>query len=118
MSLPWVDLACSTRPVAPEVAYIIPTFEWDRLTKGSTIFTGRASGLRIYLKRPWFNSGEGEQLAVIVGYPGLAKDAPYTTWGTDPTKISAKLEGGYNSTTPTTSVFYQIRILAQLPSRT
>ena len=100
-----IIIPSSARPVAPEVAYIIPTFEWDRLTKGSTIFTGRASGLRIYLKRPWFNSGEGEQLAVIVGYPGLAKDAPYTTWGTDPTKISAKLEGGYNSTTPTTSVF-------------
>ncbi len=100
-----VNVPSSARPSAPEIAYIIPTFEWDRLTKGSTIFTGRASGLRIYLKRPWFSSGEGEQLAVIIGYPGLAKDSPYTTWGTDPSKLSAKLEGGYNATTPTAAVF-------------
>jgi hypothetical protein len=100
-----VNVLSSARPAAPEIAYIIPTFEWERATKGNTIVTGRASGLRIYIKRPWFSSGEGEQLAVIVGYPGLAKDTPYTTWGTDPSKLSAKLEGGFNATTPTTTVF-------------
>ena len=54
----------------------------------------------MYLKRPWYSSGEGEQLAVVLMFPkvsdnlGGSAGATYTTWGTDPAKLSAPLSGG------------------------
>lgn len=85
----------SARPVAPQVEYVIPTFEWERNTSGLTMLTARVSGLRVYLRRPWYSSGEGEQLAVIL-YLNITDNlnsgnVPVTTWGTDPTKMSAAL---------------------------
>lgn len=96
-----VNILSSARPSAPQVEYIIPTFEWDRVEKGNLTLTGRASGLRVYLKRPWYSSGEGEQLAVVLSLPQMpqlsgvptSSGAPYSTWGTDPTKISSPLQG-------------------------
>jgi hypothetical protein len=62
-----VDVPASRRPVAPQIAYVIPTFSWQRQTqtnlKRSVRFGG---GLRVYLERPWFSSGEGELLGVVL----------------------------------------------------
>ncbi|MBD2731845.1 hypothetical protein H6G96_37630 [Nostoc sp. FACHB-892] len=62
-----VDVPASSRPVAPQIAYVIPTFGWQRQTqtnlKRSVRFGG---GLRVYLERPWFSSGEGELLGVVL----------------------------------------------------
>ena len=86
--------------MAPQVEYVIPTFEWNRATTGKKTVTGRVSGLRVYLKRPWYSSGEGEQLAVVLMFPkvsdtiGGSAGATYTTWGTDPAKLSAPLPNG------------------------
>ena len=95
-----IIIPSSARPLAPQIEYIIPTFEWDRVEKGNLTLTGRASGLRIYLKRPWYSSGEGEQLAVILSINLSdnisSKNVSCTTWGTDPTKLSAPLPGGIN----------------------
>jgi|CXWL01.1.fsa_nt_gi hypothetical protein len=97
-----VIIPSSARPLAPQVEYVIPTFEWSREEKGALTLTGRACGLRIYLKRPWYSSGEGEQLAVVLAVPTVnfgatsisSAGVPVTTWGTDPTKLSAPLPGG------------------------
>lgn len=97
-----IIIPSSTRPLAPEVEYIIPTFEWARGEKGNLTLTGRGSGLRIYLKRPWYSSGDGEQLAVVLAVPSVAAIAalpssgnvPVSYWGTDPTKLSGPLPGG------------------------
>jgi hypothetical protein len=112
-----VNILSSARPSAPQVEYVIPTFEWDRVEKGNLTLTGRASGLRIYLKRPWYSSGEGEQLAVILPLPvnplvgGIATSsgAPYTTWGTDPTKISAPLIEQQGTVSPLPESFVNIK---------
>lgn len=98
-----VIIPSSARPVAPQIEYVIPTFEWDRVQNGNLTLTGRASGMRVYLRRPWYSSGEGEQLAVVL-FQGNANanvtavaSPPVglvTTWGTDPTKLSAPLPGG------------------------
>ena len=54
-----VDVPASARPAVPLVNYLMPTFGWQRQTqtnlKRSVRFGG---GLRIYLERPWFSSGE------------------------------------------------------------
>jgi hypothetical protein len=87
----------SARPAAPKVLYVIPTFRWQR--KGDPIEGGIESkrsngGLRVYLERPWFSSGDGELLGVILGTGELADDRtnpppdqlkPFITqWGADP----------------------------------
>lgn len=98
-----INIPSSARPLAPQIEYIIPTFEWDRTQKNNQILTGRASGLRIYLKRPWYSSGEGEQLAVVLAIReqpnAIARINPsagamVSTWGKDPTKITSALPGG------------------------
>ena len=97
-----VIIPSSARPAKPEVEYIIPTFEW-RKSSTSTVMRHRrmGGGLRIYLKRPWYSSGEGEQLAVIIpgkgspqsltsimAKPGTGLNPFLTHWGVDPIKLS------------------------------
>lgn len=95
-----VIIPSSAKPLAPEVLYIIPNFEWSRNTNNSTntTITARGAGLRVYLKRPWYSSGEGEKLAVVLNMNINDKlssgSTPVSTWGTDPTKLSAPLPGG------------------------
>ncbi len=96
-----VDVPASARPLAPSVAYVLPTFGWQRQTetnvKRSVRFGG---GLRVYLERPWFSSGEGELLGVALwsGSNGVLNEATrdkfksyFTQWGMDPIWKTANL---------------------------
>jgi hypothetical protein len=98
-----VDVPASERPIAPEPAYILPTFGWQRQTetnlKRSIRFGG---GLRVYLHRPWFSSGEGELLGVTLwshtngtlNQDSRTKFKPYfTQWGMDPIWETGNLGG-------------------------
>jgi hypothetical protein len=89
-----VDVPASARPLAPVVVYVVPTFGWERQTdtnsKRSVRFGG---GLRVYLRRPWFSSGEGELLGVTLwSYANGSLDAAtrdkfkpfFTQWGMGP----------------------------------
>jgi hypothetical protein len=98
-----VDVPASARPLAPDVVYVVPTFGWERQTdsnlKRSVRFGG---GLRVYLNRPWFSSGEGELLGVAlwsyqngpVDQAARDKFKPFfTQWGMDPIWQSDNLGG-------------------------
>ena len=81
-----VDILSSAPPAAPKPLYVIPTFRWEDSPQGRRRVGG---GLRVYLERPWFSSGIGEQLAVVLfghDYPAILEPAkPYVTqWGLDP----------------------------------
>ncbi len=96
-----VDLPNTARPLAPKILYVVPTFGWERpesndaATKRSIRWGG---GLRVYLDRPWYSTGEGEMLAVILydqpsgGLGDLIRrpEVPenlktwVTVWGSDP----------------------------------
>jgi hypothetical protein len=96
------DVLNSARPAAPDLLYIIPTFEWHAESDARGTVSRRRGGLRVYLRPPWFSSGDGELLGVVVwprpgdGCSGAADPAPptlealeqrlrYTTqWGRDP----------------------------------
>jgi hypothetical protein len=72
----------SALPVEPHVRFCVPAMRWLR----STDETGplrrnirRGNGLRVYLARPWFVSGDDEQLAVVIAGGPIV-----TTWGNDP----------------------------------
>ena len=97
----WVP--SSAPPPAPKVLYVVPTFEWVRSTDaaGKQSSMRRGGGIRVYLDRPWNESGYGEMLAVVLlptaGVTPVANDAPYksivTQWGNDPAWKSAFLPG-------------------------
>jgi hypothetical protein len=85
-----VDIPASARPDAPRVLYVVPTFGWERQTstnlKRSMRFGG---GLRVYLDRPWYSSGDGELLGVVLYGEGSPIDREawkhlVTQWGLDP----------------------------------
>ena len=60
-----VHVPASTRPITPQLIYVIPTFGWQRETHTNLTRSFRmGGGLRIYMNRPWFSSGSGELLGV------------------------------------------------------
>jgi len=90
-----INILSTTRPKIPEIDYVIPTFEWHKTQDQNTIQHRRlGGGLRIYLKRPWFSTGDDEMLGILLppsppkkptiasiirGYTGY-----FTHWGIDP----------------------------------
>lgn len=62
-----VDVLNSARPLPPRVRYVIPTFGWEVEKSPDGVVSKRlGGGLRVYLERPWFSSGEGELLGVVL----------------------------------------------------
>src|SRR4029077_14160854 len=88
-----LDVPSSTRPDAPKPLYAVPAFSWQQANAGGIITRKRlGGGLRLYMERPWFSSGAGELLGVVLR---PAKYAPLTAdwrtlrkfvseWGMDP----------------------------------
>ena len=90
-TLPAVSVPSSARPHPPVVRATRPAFHWEQenSTSGGAPQTvrRRQSRLRVELERPWFQSGEGERLAVIVGQsnqPDPAVQPFLTQVGGDP----------------------------------
>jgi hypothetical protein len=89
----------SARPEAPKVLYVVPTFEWVE-SAGAGVFkrTRKGGGLRVYLERPWYSSGDGELLGVVflegAKFISLSKRLKkvVTHWGSDPTWATAPTE--------------------------
>ncbi|MGI8807940.1 MAG: hypothetical protein ACR2KK_08895 [Acidimicrobiales bacterium] len=90
-----VSVESSARPLAPIVEYSVPTFAWQRQDLSAkpedgviyrSVRTGR--GLRVYLGRPWYSSGDGELLGVVFVTEPVTPDTPLsrvvTRWGADP----------------------------------
>ncbi|MCL1810504.1 MAG: hypothetical protein FWG42_12175, partial [Clostridiales bacterium] len=87
-------------PADPLVMYVIPTMRWQEKNgqAGEHDVTRYGNGLRVWLDRPWFSSGDGELLGVVISQAGegsfTAVDhlaQPYVTqWGSDPFWNSAK----------------------------
>lgn len=88
-----VNVKSSARPDAPRVLYAVPTFDWpspDPAPNWTTIEHKRGGGgLRIYVDRPWYSSGEGELLGVVMMPQSDASDGLRSRLGRDPTSESA-----------------------------
>lgn len=77
----------SARPLAPRPLYVVPSFKWQTTRSGSRITSRRIGrGLRVWLERPWFSSGDGELLGVVLD--GL----PVPAAGATPAQMNAWLE--------------------------
>jgi hypothetical protein len=94
-----VTVRSSARPAPPVPRQIVPTFGWqlhrpspDPNLPGDALSRRLGNGLRVYLDRPWWSSGAGEQLAVVLsGTPAVPEHLrPYVSrWGADPMFTSA-----------------------------
>jgi hypothetical protein len=81
-----VSVLSTTRPDAPKVLYAVPTFLWDT-SGGGKRRTRRGNGVRVYLDRPWYSSGDGELLAATVAPAGANANTIerfVSEWGSDP----------------------------------
>ncbi len=102
-----LSIPSSARPPAPDVRYLIPAFGWARkdLTK-SKVSARHGNLLRAYLGRPWFDTGSGELLGVVIGAPPGGRHLPAnltpfaTGYGSDPIFAEAPVH-----TTPKASDF-------------
>lgn len=65
-----LDVLNSKRPDAVKLLYVVPSFHWveeQRLLVGNTITsTRKGGGLRVWMDRPWYSSGNGELLGVVL----------------------------------------------------
>ena len=99
-----LDIPNSARPLAPQILYVVPTFRHDVTTKSAKRYGG---GLRVYMDRPWFSSGDGELLGAVLWNSTYVKRGttvlfqntlpdkfkPYVTmWGSDPAYTAAAPE--------------------------
>ncbi|MGW7610466.1 peptidoglycan-binding domain-containing protein [Streptomyces sp. NPDC054766] len=95
----------SAPPAAPRLLYCMPTLSLESLDgpPGTVVRLRRGGGIRVFLDRPWFSSGDGELLGVLVGQAPVgtaAADPPWVTvMGRDPIHRSAKVVA------PTASTF-------------
>lgn len=87
-----IHIPSTARPKEPDVYYVVPTFvtHEERDTRKHRLErTRKGGGLRIYMRRGWFSSGDNEMLAVVLA-PGHYADVPdflrerITEWGADP----------------------------------
>jgi hypothetical protein len=65
-----VDIPSSQRPPAVDLRYLIPAFTWHRAGTAAKKTSARLGNtLRVYLGRPWFQTGADELLGVVVAHP-------------------------------------------------
>ena len=65
-----LSIPSTARPPAPDVRYLIPAWNWVTQPSTTNPSSSRVGNvLRVYLGRPWFESGIGELLGVVVADP-------------------------------------------------
>ncbi|MEU5632344.1 hypothetical protein ACH47C_19680 [Streptomyces rishiriensis] len=86
----------SAAPTSPRVLYCMPTLalERDKGPDGAVVQRRLGGGIRVYVDRPWYSSGDGELLGVVLGEPpggdpASVRDSWVTLMGRDPLHRSA-----------------------------
>lgn len=83
-----VDVPNSARPPKVVVRDVLPLFRWEERTEPNQPFglrRTRRAGLRVYLDRPWYATGDGELLGVVLAKGGEALvEGSVSQWGGDP----------------------------------
>ncbi len=82
-----VEVPSAERPAAPDLVDAVPLIRWEESTEPDQPFAVRRvrrSGVRIWMRRPWYSSGDGELLGVVLAGPAGGPDASVSLWGRDP----------------------------------
>ena len=95
-----LTIPSSARPAPARVQNLLPIFKWTETQAGDVRRRERrGGGIRVYFERPWYSSGVGELVGVVLRPAGFAlrgKEAEtlrkYTSeWGMDPLWHSAEM---------------------------
>lgn len=99
-----LDILSTARPTVPVLAYVVPGFMWqkspDRDRQKNNV---RYGTIRVYMRRPWYSSGDDERIAVLLPPDGVEpeRSAVYkkycTVWGLDPVFDTDKLPNSYSN---------------------
>jgi hypothetical protein len=89
-----ISVPSTVRPPAPLIHSVLPLLRWEEETEPNQPFAlrrRRRAGFRIYIERPWFASGEGELLGILVAPAGMegAVGNYVSQWGSDPVWLQA-----------------------------
>jgi hypothetical protein len=84
-----LSVPSSAKPAAPVIHSVLPLFRWETGTEPEQpvgVRRSRRAGVRIYLERPWYSSGEGELLGVLLAPGGVdvGIENIVSQWGQDP----------------------------------
>lgn len=83
-----IDVPSSARPPKVVVRDVLPLFRWDERTEPSQPFglrRTRRAGLRLYFDRPWYVTGDGELLGVLVAQgTDTTVEGSVSQWAGDP----------------------------------
>jgi len=97
---PELPIPAAAPPSAPEPTFVVPTFRWtgDAAWRGERReHTRNGFSARVYLARPWWSSGAGEMLAVVLAdKPDDVQNLErsyLSQWGADPRYLT-KPAGG------------------------
>lgn len=71
-----IDVPSSADPPPPGVLYAVPTMGWRSVTEDERVtLTRRGGGVRVWLRRGWNASGDGELLGVVTGRPVITQNS-------------------------------------------
>lgn len=100
-----IDVPSSAAPHPPNVLYVVPTQRWEEQPMPAGGLHRRirhGGGLRIYLARPWYSSGDGEKLGIVYGQGAIFPLSPQypfiTIIGQDPVRGGAGLASATDNT--------------------
>ncbi|MEV5054343.1 hypothetical protein [Arthrobacter sp. LAR12-1-1.1] len=100
-----IDVPSSAAPHPPNVLYVVPTQQWEEQPMpdvGPRRRHRHGGGLRIYLARPWYSSGDGEKLGIVYGPDAISSLSPeypfITIVGQDPVRGGQGLASAQDST--------------------
>ncbi|MEN8239032.1 MAG: hypothetical protein ABFR53_07520, partial [Actinomycetota bacterium] len=84
-----VSIPSSAVPAAPIIHSVVPLMRWNVGTEPEqpvAVRRSRRPGVRIYLERPWYSTGEGELLGVLLAPFGADEGLEkfVSQWGADP----------------------------------
>ena len=95
-----VEVPSSERPAAPDIVEAVPLIRWEQRTEPEQPFALRRirrSGVRVWLRRPWFSSGDGELLGVVLAGAQGGPDGAVSLWGRDPAYTGPKITAGHRA---------------------
>jgi hypothetical protein len=82
-----VNIPSAARPGKPAVRDVLPLLRWHEETEAGQPFAvsrTRGCGLRIYLDRPWYQTGNDELLGVVLQSGAPVGTDAVSLWGADP----------------------------------
>jgi hypothetical protein len=77
---------CGIPPI-PKISYAVPVFSYSKGNRS-------ANAIRVYLDRPWYETGEDELLGIVLALDANQRNSDFVSqWGQDPVHLSPSAIG-------------------------